>query len=384
MGWQSMKAGGWAGMALLLLICLIGLVDPGAAQTVYEVIPLGKDTERNLDRYQVVIGAGGSFWDFAALHLPLLGLEVGDARVIDMLESAWRSQHPERGPTEVRPGDSFVMEVAAGTFVARSVSRQPDRLIFAGTGGDEVVTFPRDPAIGYRYRSAETPERAEVVINGGQYSALDTARRVYDVDRPDFIQVRTIRGALQERTTKLTVDLSRRFLDEFRQFRDRAVRVEDGSGGLRTYWFDRADQSVPFVRVDDAVGDETDPGVFPKLFRVAYYRDGTVRRYLVTESGDSLGKFQQPDNAAWNRVLGEWREWQDGQAEPVPPFAPALSATGALLPGRILVVANRPRLQQASPRPTGAAGTGSGAVCLGVPIGALLASATLLLRYRVW
>ena len=84
----------------------------------------------------------------------------------------------------------------------------------------------------------------------------------------------------QERTAKIQVDVNRRYLDEFRAVRSRATRVEDTLQGLRAHYFD--DPSIPFVRVDDNVGDQTDPANFTRIFRIAYYRDGTVRKYIIT------------------------------------------------------------------------------------------------------
>jgi hypothetical protein len=187
-----------------------------------------------------------------------------------------------------------------------------------------------------------------------------------------------------ERTAKITVDVNRRYLDDFRNARDRATRTEDTPEGLKAYFFGRDDQDVPFVRVDDAIGDETDPGNFPRLFRVAYYRDGTVRKYLITEAGDSTGALGRPDSETWRRTLTSWQEWLPGQPEALPPFAPAISSAGGLLPGRILVLSFRPRTVQASPRPTGATGTtgGSGLDCLGVPLGLIVVGGVLAARRR--
>ena len=66
-----------------------------------------------------------------------------------------------------------------------------------------------------------------VQIQGGQSDPVAEARKIYDVPDPDFLQVRTVRGALMERTAKIQVDVNRRYLDEFRAVRSRASRVED-------------------------------------------------------------------------------------------------------------------------------------------------------------
>ncbi len=372
MAWAGLRPFTWLATALVAAVGVVVGPSSVAAQPADQITPLGPDTGRGVDRYQMVVGPGGSFWELGVSHLPLLALEQGDLKAVTLIEQAWRAQYPGRTPNDVRPDDSFVLEVPNGTFVARSQVRQSDRLIFDSFGGDQLTTFPRDPVIAYRLRRAGLEGRAEVLINGGQASAVEEARRIYDVDSPDFLQVRTVRGALQERTTKITLDLTKKYLDDFRNYRDRAARVERTPDGLTAYAFDRTDQDNPLVRVEDAIGDETDPGNFPRLCRIAFYRDGTVRRYLITESGDSLATLSRPDNAAWTKVLPSWQEWLPGQAEALPPFTPAISSAGVLLPGRILVIAYRPRSSQASPQPTRTAAGGSSLDCLGVPLGLLL------------
>ena len=369
----SRQRGWWA--ALLALVALLVLPSVAGAQATHEIAPLGTDPARGVDRFQITIGPGGSLWDIGFNRLPLVALEQGEQRVVELVEQAFRAQYPESGPNEVRVGDSFVLEVQSGTFVARTIDRQADRVVFESFGEDQVTTFPRDPVIAYRLRRKSAPDQAEVLINGGQADAYVEAMRVYDVDPPDFLQVRTVRGALMERQAKLTVDLGRKYLDEFRNFRDRATRVEDTPQGLKAYSFDRDAADIPVVRVEDGVGNETDPGAFPRVFRIAYYRDGTIRRYVVTETGDSLGPLARSDNEPWARILPQYQEWLPGQAETLQPFSPAISGAGALLPGRILVLTHRPRIAPPSPRPTGT-GSGAGAECLGLPLGLLLAGAT--------
>lgn len=364
----------FAGLATL--IATFG--DPVAfAQSSSAVTPLGADASRGLDRFQVVVGRGASLWEIGVNHLPLTALEQGDAKAVEAIEQAWRNQYPDRGTSGVQPDDTFVVEVRSGTFVSKSFTRERDRLIYESFAGDRLTTFPRDPVIGYRLQRAGSPDRAEVLINGGQADAFEEAKRVFDVDPPDFLQVRAVRGALQERTSKLTVEVAKKYLDEFRNHRDRAVRVEDTPEGLKAYWFDRAHTDIPFIRVDDGVGDESDPARFQRLFRIAYHRDGTVRKYFITESGDSVGGLGRPDSAVWTRVLPSWQEWLPGQPEALPPFTPAISGAGALLPSRILVVAFRPRITQASPQPSGVGARG-GVDCLGVPLGLLLAAGAIL------
>jgi hypothetical protein len=372
--------------ALLALVVLFAdsLFEPAiaAAQAAYEINPIGTDAGRRVDRYQIKLGPGASLWDVGFNRLPLVAIEQGDQKVVELIEQSFRNAFPDRGPELVKPGDSFVLEVPTGTFVSKTITRQEDRVLFESFAGDRLTTFPDDAVVKYRLQRASDPDHVEVLIQGGQADAVAEAKRVYDVPDPDFVQVRTVRGALAERTSKLTVDVKRRYLDEFRAVRDRATLVEDTPQGLKAYRFSRDDGDIPFVRVDDSVGDLTDPATFTRIFRIAYYRDGTVRKYVITEAGDSTGALGRPESEIWRQTLPAWREWLPGQAEALPPFAPAIASSGALQPGRILVMAFRPRVTPASTRTTGALGQGSGISCAGVPLGLVLLGGALAARTK--
>ena len=368
---------------LVMLAALVSAPTSVLAQGAYEISPLGTDSGRRVDRYQITLGQGASLWDLGFNRLPMIALEQGDQKVVELIEQGFRAAYPERGPELVRPGDTFVLEVPTGTFVSKTITRdpaQPDRVTFESYAGDQLTTFPKDPIVQFRLRRASTPDQVEVQIQGGQADAVEEAKKIYDVPDPDFLQVRTVRGALAERTSKIQVDVNRRYLDEFRIVRGQATRQEDTLQGLRAYYFD--DPNISFVRVDDNVGDQTDPANFTRTFRIAYYRDGTVRKYVITETGDSTGALGRPESEVWRRTLPNWQEWLPGIPEAMPPFAPAIASSGALQPGRILVLAFRPRVVQASPRPVGAAGQGSGLSCLGVPIGMVLLGGVLAAHTR--
>ena len=369
---------------MLVVLFADSLFEPAiaAAQAAYEINPIGTDAGRRVDRYQIKLGPGASLWDVGFNRLPLVAIEQGDQKVVELIEQSFRNEFPDRGPQLVKPGDSFVLEVPAGTFVSKTVTRQEDRVLFESFAGDRLTTFPNDPVVQYRLQRASDPDHVEVLIQGGQADAVAEAKKVYDVPDPDFVQVRTVRGALAERTSKITVDVNRRHLDEFRAIRDRATLVEDTPLGLKAYHFSRDDGDIPFVRVDDNVGDLTDPATFTRIFRIAYYRDGTVRKYVITEAGDSTGALGRPDNEIWRQTLPAWQEWLPGQAEALPPFAPAIASSGALQPGRILVLAFRPRVTPASTRTTGAIGQGSGISCAGLPLGLVLLGGVLAARTR--
>jgi hypothetical protein len=157
--------------------------------------------------------------------------------------------------------------------------------------------------------------------------------------------VRTIRAALGDPDARVTVDLARKYLDDFRNERERATSVKDAEGGKKVYTFGPDDRDNPFVRVEDGVGDRNDPGAFPKEFRLAFYRDGSVRRYAVTDYGDTPGRWAKPDTARWREVLPAVEGWGPGTVEALPPFAPAVNEVGALIPGRLLVVRFAPRTE---------------------------------------
>ncbi len=363
-------------LALCVLVLLVavrlGEAPVALAQSAYEISPIGTDPGRRVDRYQVTLGPGASLSDLGTSHLPLVALEHGYEKVVELIDQSFRKEFPERGPGLVRPGDSFVLEVPTGTFVSKTINRdQPDRVLFESFAGDQLTTFPKDPVVQYRLRRASAPDQVEVLIQGGQADAVEEAKKIYDVPDPDFLQVRTIRGALMERSSKLVVDPNRRYLDEFRAVRSRATRVEDTTQGLKAHYFDPKDADVPYVRVDDNVGDLTDPANFTRIFRIAYYRDGTVRKYVITEAGDSTGALARPESEMWRQVIPTYQEWLPGQAETLAPFAPAIASSGALQPGRILVLMFRPRVTPPAARPS-SAGQGSGVSCAGVPLGMVL------------
>jgi hypothetical protein len=374
---------------LVILIGLILMLVPGSidgvaavAQQTYDISPLGTDPSRRVDRYQVTLGPGASLWELGFNRLPLVAIEQGDNKVVELIEQSFKTEYPDRDAKLVKPGDSFVLEVPSGTFVSKTVDdKQEDRTVFESFGGDRLTTFRKDPVVQYRLIRADSPDQVEVLVQGGQADAVEAAKKIYDVPDPDFIQVRMVRGALQERTSKVTVDANRRFLDEFRAVRDRATRVEDTLQGLKAYYFESDDPDVPFVRVDDNVGDLTDPATFTRIFRIAYYRDGTVRKYIITEAGDSINALAKPESEIWRRTLTTWQEWMPGQAEALQPFAPAIASSGALQPGRILVLAFRPRLTPAATaRPAAGAAGGSGLSCAGVPLGLVLLGGVLVAR----
>jgi hypothetical protein len=82
----------------------------------------------------------------------------------------------------------------------------------------------------------------------------------------------------------------------------------------------------------------------------------------------------------WRQTITTYQEWLPGQAETLAPFAPAIASSGALQPGRILVLMFRPRVTPPASRPTSAAGQGSGVSCAGIPLGMVLLGGVLAAR----
>lgn len=355
---------------LRLVVAWASLVVAAPALAQPEIELLGTDAAAGVDRYRVTIMPGDSLWAVATRRLPLTALDEGDGAALALVEESFSREFPGRPSTRLLPGDSFVLEVPAGTFVASTVERLGGEVRYTAFNGDVLSEYPRDPYLLYRLVRAARPGRAEVRLTGASADPVRLAERVFGVSPPDFLQVRWMRQAMASSTTRVAVDLERPYLDEFRNVRERALRVEEGEEGRHVYVFSAAQPDVPFVRVEDALGDEVDPAAFPPHFRVEFLKQGIVKRYLVTQPGDVLAVVRQPQNARWSKVYGgAWTRWREGEPSALEPFAPALTASGRLLPGRILVLTHAPEPPRA--RET--------AQCLGVPL-VLLAAGLVLAR----
>src|ERR1051326_6540105 len=116
----------YAALLVLAVLLTVGLVEPAAAlaQATYEITSLGTDAERRVDRHQVTLAAGASLWDLGFNRLPMVAIEQGDQKVVEIVEQSFRNAYPDRGPQLVKPGDSFVLEVPTGTFVSKWITRQ--------------------------------------------------------------------------------------------------------------------------------------------------------------------------------------------------------------------------------------------------------------------
>jgi hypothetical protein len=356
--------------ALAFLLASLLTAGSALAQAAADVQPLERDPARQVDRYQVTLRLGAALWDVATTYLPVVSIEQGDEKAYQIVLESFQRAYPGRRPGAVQPDDTFILDVPSNSFVTESLAREGNTVLYRSFAGDQLTLFLRHPSLSYRLVRKDNPDRAEIGLTGEAGSAADLAREIYDVDPPDFIQVRTIRAALNDGNNRLIVDLNRKYLDEFRSHRERATSVKESEGGVKVYTFAEGDRSVPYVQVEDALGELNDPGTFPREFRLAYFRDGTVRRYLVTEPGDSLAALSRPDPARWRKVLPTVREWHPAAVEALPPFSPPLNQAGALIPSRILVLSFAPKTMQAA---EGRPAAGSGLTCMGLPLALVLA-----------
>jgi hypothetical protein len=368
----------WPALILAALISLLSFNQAALAQDQRaDITYLGRDESQTIDRYQFVIRPGSRMWDVAVNALPMVGFEESDQKAFDTVEQSYKKRFPDRGVAGMRPGDTFTLEVPAGSFVTKEITRHPDSFEYLSFNGDRLYYYPNEPAVIYRLIRKDQDSRAELLLSGVSADPVVVARRIYGIDTPDFIQVRAIRAAINDRQARVTVDLARPYLDEFRNFRDRAIRIEPGETGLKAYIFPN-DPEIPFVRVDDALGDETDPAKFTRFFRSMYYRDGTIKRYYITENGDSAFSLGRPLSEEWTKVLPAFQEWQPGQVEALPPFSAATNQGGQILPGRIAVVSHRPKAEQTQGASTNR-GVGGAMDCFGIPL-VLLGAAGAVLR----
>jgi hypothetical protein len=353
-------AGVVAGLALLLACARPVHADPLAG-----LVAQPGDSADQTDHYQLTIGEGDALWDWARAALPLIDLDSGDDAAYQVILDGYQQAYPGRSPDALQPGDRFTFGVQAGSFVTQDVSQEGNNTVYTSYAGDQLTVYGPPSGLLYRLVTHDHPDQADVRVSGASPSAEDLARDIYQVDPPDFIQVRTVRGALDDPSQRVHVDQAGRYLDDFRNYRDQGTAGDLTDAGLQSWTF-ADDASEPFVRVEDAIGDETDPSAFPTQLRVAFYRDGTVRTYVLSQPGDSLEALEQPDTARWHTILPGVAGWQTGEVETVPPFASAVNEAGVLLPDRLLVLRFSPAVKPASSL------IPSGLSCAGLPLALVL------------
>src|SRR5215210_6959651 len=92
---------GWYTALLVCASILVGVFADMAtvrAESTYEITPLGTDAGRRVDRYQITLGSGASLWDLGFNRLPLVAIEQGDQKVVEIVEQSFRNEFPDRGP----------------------------------------------------------------------------------------------------------------------------------------------------------------------------------------------------------------------------------------------------------------------------------------------
>lgn len=325
-------------MAASLTVALLMVVQmPGAAvaQTVpkptdgwqsdptYSISFIARETAQGPDSYHVVFGNGATFFGTAVNSMPLLPAD----QAVSILMNGHQATYPDRPPQDVQPGDEFDIQVPLGTIVSTQWRKGHGTIEYRSLRGDDLV-LSTDPnsLINYRLTRVEDPTHAEVVINRDmETDSASLARTVYGGSDPSFapdvLQVARAAKAIQSNESSITVDLTQSYLDDFPAIRDQGEKGGVTQAGLQIYWF-RSDQAAqPLFRVDDGIGQATDPAKLPSLMRVYYYKDGTVRTYQRAEDTVLLSS-RQPQNGEWAQVFAQYgkvdpapTQWEVGQPE---------------------------------------------------------------------
>ena len=323
-------------IAWLLLMPLIALTPAsGSAQgtpasqdgwlsdSSYSISFLGRDGPGGLDHYHMVFGYGATFFGAAVNSLPLIPGDQGTAILMD----GYRAAFPGHDPKEVQPGDEFDFQVPLETIVASKWRKGNGTIEYQSLRGDDLVmyTSPRS-LISHKLVRAETPTRAEMFINrDAELRSPDLAKAVYGGDdpnfKPDVLQVARARKAIQENQQSISVDLNRKYLDDFPDIKGQAEAGGKTAAGLDIYWFKSDLVAQPLFRVDDGIGQATDPAGLPSVMRVYYYKDGVVRTYQRAEDTVLLAG-RQPQNDEWAKAYTQYGKlnplpsrWENGQFE---------------------------------------------------------------------
>ena len=106
-GSRSRRHGSRLGsLAGLLAVCVVLVGGPVAgreratvwAQSPYEITSIGTDPAARVDRYQVTLGPGASLWDLGFNRLPLVAIEQGDQKVVELIEQSFPERLSRAGP----------------------------------------------------------------------------------------------------------------------------------------------------------------------------------------------------------------------------------------------------------------------------------------------
>ena len=317
------------------LVVMLGLPGAAAAQTApkstdawqsdpsFSMSFLGRDTPKGPDRYHAVFGYGATFFGAAVSSMPLLPAD----QAVSILMKGFQAAYPSQSPQDVQPGDEFDFLVPLGTIVSTQWKKSGDTIEYRSLRGDDLLLYTNPKSlVSYRLTSVEDPAHAEVVINKDmETNSADLGKAVYGGNdpnfKPDVLQVARARNAIQAKQASISVDLTKSYLDDFSEIRGKGEKGGISQSGLQIYWF-RSDQiAQPLFRVDDGIGQTTDPSNLPSLMRVYYYKDGVVRTYQ--RAADTvLLSGRQPNNSEWAQVFAQYgrldpapAQWEIGQPE---------------------------------------------------------------------
>lgn len=289
----------------------------------FQIRFVGRDSSLGPDRYRVEFGYGGTFFGIAVTSMPLLPAEKSLALVLE----GYRSAFPGRPQEHVQPDDSFDVLVPLGTFVTNQWRKTAQTIEYLSLRGDSLLiyTSPRG-LIQYRLVRVEDPTHAEVVLNHDtDLRPYELAKAIYGKDdpnfKPDVLQVARARTAIMENQPSVTIDATRGHIDDFPEIRGIAERGGTSESGLSIYRFRAGQIAQPLFRVDDAIGETTDPAALPSLMRVYYYKNGTVRTYQRASETVMLSG-RQPRGDEWASVFKQYGKldpppdrWEIGQPE---------------------------------------------------------------------
>lgn len=324
-----------AGLAAVLLALALGLPGSAAAQTPpapaggwqsdasFSMTFRGTDTPQGPDRYHVVFGDGATFFGTAVNSMPLLPAD----QALSILTKGFQAAYPNRALQDLQPGDEFDFLVPLGTIVSTQWKKSAGTIEYRSLRGDDLTLYTNpNSLISHRLIRVEDPTHAEVAINMDiPTNSAELAKAVYGGGNPGFspdvLQVARAGKAIQANQGSISVDLTKSYLDDFPAIREKGENGGTTPGGLRIYWF-RSDQiAQPLFRVDDGMGQSTDPSNLPSVMRVYYYKNGVVRVYQRAEDTVLLSG-RQPQDSAWAQVFAQYggvnpapTQWEIGQPE---------------------------------------------------------------------
>ncbi|MHB0870263.1 MAG: hypothetical protein ACYC5J_12550 [Chloroflexota bacterium] len=288
--------------------------DGWTTDPTYTLVLLGRDGANSSDRYLVTLDWGGSFFAVGAQSMPLMAAEPA----VELVMEGYRNAFPGRPMEDIQPGDSWDFHVPAGTFVTAEWRKTASSIEYRSLRGDSLVVYtnPRAPLVHLLVR-AESPRKAEVTINLlADLTPQSLAETLYGQGdpnfTPDFLQLTRAKGLIESGAETATIDLSRTHLDDLRELRGTGQAGGKTEDGMDIYWFHSGEQAQPLFRIDDSIGDRTDPTGLPSLIRVYYYKTGTVRTYQRASDALFLSG-RQPRGELWEKVYQEW-----GQLDPAP------------------------------------------------------------------